>query len=62
MDVGLIGNRLVFVILINLVLLILAASLTDPIHKFPDRLDHYSIEGVYVQQFAEFGLSDLTEL
>lgn len=62
MDVGLIGNRLVFVILLDLELLVLAAPLADPIHKLPDRFDHYPIESVNVQQFAEFGLSDLAEL
>lgn len=62
LDIGVIGNRLVFVVLFNLVLLVLAASLAYPVHKLPDGFDYYAVEGVDVQQFAEFRLSDLAQL
>lgn len=53
MNVGVVGNRFVFVVLLNFVLLVLAASLAYPVHKLPDGFDYYAVEGVDVQQFAQ---------
>lgn len=62
LNIGMIGNRFVFVVLLNLVLFVLAASLAYPVHKLPDGFDNYAVEGVDVQQLAELGLADLAQL
>lgn len=50
------------IVFFNLVLLILAAPITDPPHEFPNRFDHNAIERVDVEQFAQFGLAYLVQL
>lgn len=49
------------VVLLNLVLFILAAPVTDPLHEFPNRFHHYSIQSVDIEQLAQFGLSYLVQ-
>ena len=48
-----VGSRLVPVVLLDLVLLVLAAPIAYPVHELPNRFDHYAVERVDVQQLAE---------
>jgi hypothetical protein len=46
----------------QLLFLVLAATIADPFHVFPDRFEDDAVEGVDVYQFPQFGFADLVDL